>query len=42
MLVNAANYPVATCCVTGLLMRIAGKVIPAPLIMWVWEGVRRI
>lgn len=42
MLVNALNYPVATCCVTGLLMRIADKIIPAPLIMWIWEGLRRV
>ncbi|WP_130811040.1 SDR family oxidoreductase [Olsenella sp. Marseille-P4559] len=41
MLVNSVNYPIATCCVTGLLMRIADKIIPAPLIMWIWEGVRR-
>ena len=42
MLVNAVNYPIATCCVTGFLMRIADKIIPAPVIMWIWEGVRRI
>ena len=42
MLVNAVNYPIATCCVTGFLMRIADKVIPAPVIMWIWEGVRRV
>ena len=33
MLVNAVNYPIATCCVTGLLMRIADKIIPVPVIM---------
>lgn len=42
MLVNAVNYPIATCCVTGLLMRIADKIIPAPVIMWIWEGLRRV
>ena len=42
MLVNAVNYPIATCCVTGFLMRIADKIVPAPVIMWIWEGVRRI
>ena len=42
MLVNAVNYPIATCCVTGFLMRVADKIIPAPVIMWIWEGVRRI
>lgn len=41
-LVNRANYPVATCCLIGLLMRIFCKVVPAPIIMWIWEGIRRI
>lgn len=40
--VNTVNYPVATCCVTGFLMRAFCKVLPAPLIMWIWEGVRRL
>ena len=42
MRVNALNYPIATCCATGLLMRLASKVLPAPLVMWAWEGLRRI
>lgn len=41
-LVNKANYPVATCCLIGFLMRIFCKVVPAPIIMWIWEGIRRI
>ena len=40
--VNSINYPIATCCVTGFLMRVFCKMLPAPLIMWVWEGVRRV
>lgn len=40
--VNKANYPVATCCLIGFLMRICSKIIPAPVIMWIWEGIRRI
>lgn len=42
MFVNRINYPIATCCITGTIMRIAGKILPAPLIMWAWEGLRRI
>ncbi|MDD7203977.1 MAG: SDR family NAD(P)-dependent oxidoreductase [Coriobacteriales bacterium] len=41
-LVNKANYPIATCSVFAFLMRIAGKIIPSPLIMWIWAGLRRI
>lgn len=41
-LVNKANYPVATCSVIAFLMRVCDKVIPAPVIMWIWEGIRRI
>ena len=40
--VNSLNYPIATCCVTGCVMRVADKLLPAPLVMWVWEGLRRI
>lgn len=40
-LVNRANYPVATCGIIGLAMRIFCKVVPAPIIMGIWEGVRR-
>ena len=40
--VNKVNYPVATCCLIGFLMRICSKIIPAPVIMWIWEGIRRI
>ncbi|MGI6217647.1 MAG: SDR family NAD(P)-dependent oxidoreductase [Coriobacteriales bacterium] len=40
--INSINYPIATCCVTGFLMRICDKIIPAPVIMWIWEGLRRI
>lgn len=42
MLVNSLNYPVACCCVTGLIMRLADKILPAPVVMWAWEGLRRI
>ena len=42
MFVNRINYPIATCCITGFIMRIADKILPAPLIMWAWEGLRRI
>ena len=41
-LVNKANYPIATCSVFAFLMRIAGKIIPSPLVMWIWAGLRRI
>lgn len=41
-LVNKANYPVATCSVFAFLMRVFCKVVPAPVIMWIWEGIRRI
>ena len=41
-LINRINYPIATCCVTGALMRIVSKVIPDSLMMWMWEGLRRI
>lgn len=40
--VNTANYPIACCCVTGLVMRLADKVLPAPVVMWAWEGLRRL
>jgi short-subunit dehydrogenase len=40
--INKINYPIATCCITGTLMRICDKIIPNPLIMWIWEGLRRI
>ena len=40
--VNRLNYPVATCSIVSLAMRIFCKVVPAPLIMWIWEGVRRV
>jgi uncharacterized protein len=42
MFVNRINYPIATCCITGFIMRIADKILPAPLVMWAWEGLRRI
>lgn len=42
LLVNRTGYPVATCGAVAFLMRIAGKVVPAPLVMWIWEGLRRI
>ena len=42
LFVNRINYPIATCCVTGFLMRIFCKILPAPLVMWAWEGLRRI
>ena len=42
MFVNRCNYPVATCGVIAFLMRVFCKVIPAPVIMWIWEGLRRI
>lgn len=41
-LVNRVNYPVATCGVVPFVMRVAGKVLPAPLEMWAWEGLRRL
>lgn len=41
-LVNKANYPVATCSIIAFLMRICDKIVPAPVIMWIWEGIRRI
>ncbi len=40
--INRINYPVATCGLVPFLMRVADKIIPAPLIMWIWEGLRRI
>lgn len=40
--VNTINYPIACCCVSGLVMRLADKVLPAPVVMWAWEGLRRI
>lgn len=40
--VNRLNYPVATCSIVSLVMRLFCKVVPAPLIMWIWEGVRRV
>ena len=40
--VNKVNYPVATCSIFAFLMRIAGKIIPAPIIMGIWEGLRRV
>lgn len=42
LIVNGVNYPVATCHIISFLMRIFCKVVPAPLIMWIWEGIRRI
>ncbi len=42
MLVNRCNYPIATCCVTGAILRILAKVIPDPILMWGWEGLRRL
>lgn len=42
LLVNGVNYPIATCCVTGLLMRVFCKLLPAPVVMWAWEGLRRL
>lgn len=42
LFLNRLNYPVATCCIIGVLMRLASKIIPAPLVMWAWEGIRRI
>lgn len=41
-LVNSLDYPIATCAVTPFLMRVAGKVLPAPLMMAGWEGLRRL
>ncbi len=40
-LVNRCNYPVATCSLVALCMRVFCKLAPAPLVMWIWEGVRR-
>lgn len=40
--INSINYPVATCAVVPFLMRIAGKILPAPVVMAIWEGLRRI
>lgn len=40
--VNSLNYPVATCDVVPFVMRVAGKVLPAPVVMAAWEGLRRI
>ncbi|MGI6591326.1 MAG: SDR family NAD(P)-dependent oxidoreductase [Eggerthellaceae bacterium] len=42
LLVNSANYPVATCHIISFLMRVFCKIVPAPLIMWIWEGIRRL
>ena len=41
-LVNRCNYPVATCSLVALCMRVFCKLAPAPLVMWLWEGIRRI
>jgi uncharacterized protein len=40
-LVSRCNYPVATCSVVAFAMRVFCKLAPAPLVMWIWEGVRR-
>lgn len=40
--VNRLNYPVATCSIVSLAMRVFCKVVPASIIMWIWEGVRRV
>lgn len=39
---NGLWFPVTTCCISGLVMRVAGKVLPSWVIMWAWEGLRRI
>ncbi|MGI6033357.1 MAG: SDR family NAD(P)-dependent oxidoreductase [Coriobacteriales bacterium] len=40
--INSINYPIATCGITAFLMRIFCKLLPNPVIMWAWEGLRRI
>jgi short-subunit dehydrogenase len=40
--INSINYPVATCAVSSFVMRIAGKVLPAPVVMGVWQLLRRL
>lgn len=40
--VNRCNYPVATCSAIAFLMRVFCKLLPSPLIMWIWAGLRRI
>ena len=40
--VNAIGLPVATCGPISFAMRIAGKIIPNPLIMGIWAILRRI
>ena len=40
--VNGVGLPIATCCVSGMAMRLAGKLLPSWLLMWAWEGLRRI
>ena len=39
---NRLNYPVICCSPFSFLMRVFGKIIPAPVTMWVWEGLRKI
>lgn len=41
-MVNGLGLPVATCCLAGLAMRFAGKLLPSWLLMGAWEGLRRI
>lgn len=39
---NTLNLPVTTCCISGWIMRLCCKILPAWLIMWAWEGLRRV
>lgn len=40
--VNRCNYPIATCDLIAFLMRVCGKIVPAPVIMAIWQAVRRV
>ena len=40
--INKLNYPVICCSPFSFLMRLFGKIIPAPIMMWIWEGMRKI
>lgn len=40
--INKLNYPVICCSPFSFLMRLFGKILPAPIVMWVWGAMRKI
>jgi short-subunit dehydrogenase len=40
--INRTGYPVATCGIIALILRLVCKVIPSPILMWFWGIIRRI